>query len=464
MDPCLRKYPLVSYCSSLLFVRLGLLALLLLSTASISWADSGSQATKAAPSVVGAASIQALSLEDVLDEAYQANPFLNASRAQQQVAEGGIVLAKTRINPKINLQAAPVESTYHPIDMAVDIQLGGKRELRVRVAKFQLASTNAQIQTMTWKIRQDTEQAFYEYGIAQKALNVLLDYQGVAERLVQIAKKRQVVGDVAGLDVFRAEAALLDVYSLLAPAQARVHQAQRQLNLLMNRPLEDQITVIIPDTVQLQKTPQALPSIEGLVAQAKVSRPEYKQYQADIDTQKARVKLANAGKWPDIQLGAGISMVPQTRNHFWGENPKYGPEMYAQIPVPIMDHQQGPKAIAQASAIQLVAQRKAFENQVQQELNVAYSNLESATEQLSLYVTQILPKQKEILTTSQQSYGLGFIDATAAITAQQTALIARTNALQVLTRYFQARIELERAVGHPIDYDTAEISPERKSS
>lgn len=415
---------------------------------------------QAVPAIVSGASIQILTLDQALEEAFQANPFLKASRAQEPVAQGGIILAKTRINPKLNLQAAPAETTYHPIDFDFTFQLGGKRELRMRVAKFQLDSTNAQIKTMAWKIRQDTQQAFYEYSVSQKALAVLQDYQQIAQSLVEIAKKRQVVGDVAGLDVFRAEAAQLDVSALLVPTQTRVHQAQRQLNLMRAHPPEQPVNVMPPDTLQLQKTPAPLPAFEDLVAQAKVARPEYKQYQADIETQTAKAKLANAGKWPDIQLGAGLSMVPQTRNHYWGENPKYAPEMYAQIPLPIVDYQQGPKAIAVASGKQLMAQRLAFDNQVQQELNVAYSNLESATQQLQLYVAQILPKQKEIVTTSQRSYSLGFIDSTAAITAQQTALMARTNALQALTRYFQARIDLERAVGHPIDFDGRE-TPER---
>ncbi len=453
----------MAYYSHLRFSYRLILACCLLAQAPFALAETPPAQT-AQVTLSASSQIQALTLEQVIDEALQGNPALNATRAQEPVAKGGIILAKTRVNPKLNLQVAPVETTYHPIDMAATIQLGGKRELRIRVAKFQVDSTNAQINTMTWKIRQDTQQAFYEYAIAQKALSVLLDYQQVAERLVQIAQKRKAVGDAAGLDVFRAEAALLDVNALLAPAQARVHQAQRQLNLVMNRNPEAPISISAPETVQLQKTPTVLPSFNELVAQAKVSRPEYQQYQADIDTQKARVKLANAGKWPDIQVGAGISMVPQSRNHFWGENPRYGPELYTQIPLPVLDHQQGPKAIAEASAKQLVAQRQAFDNQVQQELNLAYSNLESATLQLKLFVTQILPKQKEILATSQQSYGLGFIDATAAITAQQAALMARTNALQVLTRYFQARIDLERAVGHPIDYDSADVMPERQSS
>jgi cobalt-zinc-cadmium efflux system outer membrane protein len=445
------------------FVSRLVLAAYLLSQAPFAVAE-GTPAPQAEVIVAGATQAQTLTLDQVLEEALQANPALTATKAQEPVAQGGVVLARTRVNPQINLQAAPVESTYHPIDVAITVQLGGKRELRIRAAKFQVDSTNAQIKTMAWKIRQDAQQAFYEAAIAQKALTVLLDYQQVAERLVQIAQKRQAVGDAAGLDVFRAEAALLDVKALLAPAQARVRQSQRQLNLVMNRPPEALMNLAAPNTVQLQQTPAAPPSFDGLVAQAKLARPEYKQYQADIDTQKARVQLAKAGIWPDIQVGGGLSMVPQSRNHFWGENPRYGPEMYAQIPIPILNYQQGPRAIAEASAKQLVAQRRAFDNQVQQELNVAYSNLESATQQLKLFVTEILPKQKEILTTSQNSYGLGFIDATAAITAQQAALIARTNALQALTRYFQSRIDLERAVGHPIDFDTADTTLERKSS
>lgn len=396
--------------------------------------------------------VQPLELDDALVEAYQANPTLRAAMAQEPVAEAGIVLAKQRLNPKASFQAAPLEATYHPVDLSIYIQLGLKRQKRIALAKRQIESTNALIRTTAWKIRQDTELAFYEMAVSKQVLSVLQEYLQIAERLQFITKKRLQARDVSGLDVLRAETAVADAKSQLAPAEVRVTQAQRQLNIILGRNPENSIDVSL-SLLPLEDVPPAFPDFQNLLSIAKLSRPEYRQFTANLAVEQARIKLARSARWPDIQVGAGVSSVPQTAGSFSGSNFRYGPFGYLAVPIPINDHQQGPEAIARSSYRQILLQREAFTNQVEQELNLAFSNLQAAEKQLKVFVYDFLPKQRKVVVLTEKGYGAGVIDLTTALTAQQVALTARINFLQTVTRYFQARVEVERAVGKPLIAD-----------
>lgn len=419
-------------------------------TAAFALSENGVGVSQAAkPQNIAAADVQ--DLESLLLEAYTSNPTLRASMELEPVTRANLVLAKTRINPKLNFQAAPAESTYHPVDLTVTVQLGFKRQRRIELAHRQLDSTNALIRTMAWKIRQDTSLAFYELAVAKKSLSVVEDYLAVTQRLFSIAQKRKDARDASGLDVLRADAAVSDAKNQLVQAQIRVRQATRQLNILLNRSTENSLNILLPDLLKLETAPPEVPSFPDLLTIAIQHRPEFKQIEANRNVQLASIKLAKSARWPDVQIGGGISSVSQTRQTFIGENFMYGPFGYLSIPLPINDHQQGPEAIARATYRQLEAQFEATITQVKQELNLAFSNFDTAEEQLDIFLREILPKQLRIVSLSERGFSVGVIDLTAAITAQQTALNARLSYLQAMSRYFQAQVELERAVGRPLD-------------
>jgi len=400
---------------------------------------------------------ESLTLEECLDSAYQANPTLKAAVAQESVTSAGIIQAKTRINPKYNVELAPVETTYRLADISTTLQLGNKRKFRIQVVKNQLESTNATVRTLAWKIREDTAQAFFELAIAAKTLNIVQDYLKIANDLLDISIKKEKVGDVAYLDVLRAQTALAQVKLQLAIAEANFNQAKRKLNLIMGRAANSVIEITPPSIFNLEQPPSTLPDFEDLITEAKNSRPEYSQFKANIAVEDSKVKLANSAKWPDVVVGGGLSLVTKTRRSFLGENPSFGPEAYFQVPLTFVDHQQGPKAISQATIKQIEAQTIAFNNQVEQEVSLAYGNLEGTHKQLHIFLEDVLPKQKEILSLSQKSYELGFIDLTGAVTAQQTAVSSQISYLQAITTYFQSIIALERAVGKTLSFDFAEL-------
>ena len=414
--------------------------------------DSGGMLTPSpSPSSSASSSSGDMFIDDALYEAYRANPVLAAIVAQRPVAEAGLVQAKIRINPTYNNQFAPEEATYHFVDIKTTTQLGFKRQRRIEVAQRSIDSTDATIRTMAWKIRQDTEAAFFELAIAQETLDVMQTYVDVTRRLFTIAEQRRQSRDASGLEVLRADAAVADAKTQLAPVVVRVQQAERQLNIVLGRRAQQPLRISAPSFLNLDHLPGRLPEFDQLVIDAEQNRPEYKQNSADIGVQQAKVKLARATRWPDVQIGMGISSVPQSANvHYWGSHIKQKPFLYAQIPITIFDYGQGAEALARASFLQLQAQRKALTNQVRQELNTWYSAAQGAEQQLRIFIDETLPKQSRVVVLTEKGYSAGVIDLTGAITAQQAALGARLSFLQAATRYFQALVELERATGKPL--------------
>ncbi len=395
-----------------------------------------------------------ISLEQALDEAYNANPTLAATEAQRPVAQAGVVQAKIRINPTYQTELEPAELTYRFAVLTTTTQLGFKRQRRIEVAKRQIDSTNATIRTMAWKIRQDTESAYLELSVARQALAVMEDYVAVTKRLLATTRDRQKGGDASGLEVLRAESAVADARAQLAPVQVRVQQAMRQLNLVLGRLPEQPLDIAPPEFLTLGKVSAHIPAFDLLVDQAIKSRPEFRQIAADQAVQESRVKLGHSYFWPDVQTSIGLSTVTTLSaaqsGSWFGSHALNKPLILLTVPITVNDHGQGITQTARMGFRQLQQQRLALLNQVRQEVNLAYSNSYSAERQMDILFNESLPKQAQIVVLSETGYRQGALDLTAAITSQQSALNARLNFLQTATRYFQALVELERAVGHPI--------------
>jgi len=403
---------------------------------------------------VSGATTDKLALDQALVEAYNANPMLAAATAQREVADAGVVQAKLRVNPAYTTELAPAEVTYRFFSINVTTQLGLKRQRRIEVADRLIDSTNATIRTTAWKIRQDTQLAYFELAVARQALVVMEDYVATTQRLLVVTQKRADARDASGLEVLRAEAAVADARAQLAPVQVRVQQAMRQLCLVLGRPPEQAIDIDPPRFLLLGKLAAKIPTFSSLIEQAQTSRPEFKQIAADLAVQASRVKLGHAQAWPDVQTAVGMSTVPQltakAAHNYFGGQPINKPFLIMTVPINVNDYGQGITSLARATARQLQQQRLALLNQVRQEVNLAYSNASAAEQQMDILFDESLPRQYKIVAMSENGYKQGALDLTGAITAQQTALSARLNFLQTATRYFQALVELERSVGRPI--------------
>ncbi len=392
-----------------------------------------------------------MTLDQTLEEACLANPSLKLIEAQRPVAEAGIVQAKIRVNPFYQGEFAPAENTYRFYMITATTQLGLKRQRRIEVAKGLIDSTNATIRTMAWKIRQDTESAYFELAIAQQTLQVMEDYLETTKRLSATTQKRREARDASGLEVLRAEAAVADAKAQVVPVEVRVQQAMRQLNLILGRPPENPIEIMPPAFLSLRKSSARIPPFTTLISQAEKYRPEFRQNDADLSVQASRIKLARSFWWPDVQTTMGMSSVAQNANNDWfGSRLLNKPAWMLTMPIPINDHGQGILATAIAAYRQLQQQRIALVNQVRQEVNLTYSSAYATEQQMDILVNESLPKQARILSMSEIGYKNGVLDLTAAITAQQSALATRINFLQTATSYFQALVQLERAVGRPI--------------
>jgi outer membrane protein TolC len=436
-------------------VNLAILALLLCPAARAAMEDLRPPAPGANLQAPAAAQAPVkLTLDQALDEAYLANPTLKLMESQRPVAEAGVTQAKIRVNPFYQGEFAPAETTYRFFVITTTTQLGLKRQRRVEVAKRLIDSTNATIRTMAWKIRQDTESAYFEFAVARQTLEVMEDYLATAKRLSAITQKRREARDASGLEVLRAEAAVADAQAQLVPVQVRVEQAIRQLNLILGRQPENPIDIAPPSFLSLGKLSARIPPFATLITEAEKSRPEFRQNAADLAVQASRIKLAKSLWWPDVQTSMGMSSVPQLNaqeaHNWFGSHLLNKPAWILTMPLSINDHGQGILATAKATYRQLQQQRIALVNQVRQEVNLTYSSAYATERQMDILFNESLPRQAKILSMSETGYKSGVLDLTAAITAQQAALAARINFLQTATSYFQALVQLERAVGRPI--------------
>lgn len=188
--------------------------------------------------------------------------------------------------------------------------------------RHQVASEEASVEAFRRELKRDIKVAYYSTRQAEQAIDIL----EAAERLVtenQRTNERLYAANAVTQDVvFRAEAEVLDVRQQRAEARARYDRARRQLNFLVNRPLEAPLdTARVPlDTLVEQEATRVMAPLQSALQPAAVQsaalsseapmlpglddtqRPELGALHAAAKAAEDRRRLAQSAYLPEVSL------------------------------------------------------------------------------------------------------------------------------------------------------------------
>ena len=183
--------------------------------------------------------------------------------------------------------------------------------------RHQVESEEASVDAFRRELVRDIKIAYYRVRQAERAIAIL----DTAERLVaenQRTNERLFAANTVTQDaVFRAEAEALDVQQQRAEAQARYDRARRQLNFLVNRPLETPLdTARAPDTELVEReSAQVIQPLQAALQPASQSvdssanpaldserRPELRALTAAADAADDQRRLARSAYLPEVSL------------------------------------------------------------------------------------------------------------------------------------------------------------------
>jgi cobalt-zinc-cadmium efflux system outer membrane protein len=360
--------------------------------------------------------------------------------------------AKVLPNPAIEFDNGYAEFSYR-FGVAVPIEPPWKIMFRIAAAKAQIGAASIQMQQSLWALRADIRRAYAELVVSQESVLMMKNLAELTDRLLDVAKKRYQSGDVAKLDLYKAELACAQADIEAGQADRRVISAREQLNIIMGRPETAELSVpsLAPFQLHAEQAnsllpdlSQSLPPLSQYIADAFQNRLEIKLINQEIVATAANKKLAIGNILPNGQVSFG-----------WDRQLNFAPEptlnrlyLMGSFPIPVLDRQQGELARLKATASNLNYELLSQHNIIRGQVALAYRKVVNARENMRKYQQSVIAQSEKVAELGRLSYQLGQTDITSALNAQQVNIQVRNLYLTEVMNYEQAFTDLEQAVGH----------------
>jgi cobalt-zinc-cadmium efflux system outer membrane protein len=402
-----------------------------------------------------------LHVRAALNYAIVESPRIAAVRAQLGIQKALYVAATQMPNPVFFEDNGFYAEEVRRVGATLVYDPPWKIAFRMLAAKRQVKESKLEILNTLWQFRNDVRRAYTELGVAQESYQILVDLYDLANRLYEVTNKRFQAGDVPELDVLKARLAVSQASIDRDVGLIRIQKAKQALNVMMGRPYQSEIDIPRLPTynqpmfkLQIEKSDllpnlnAPPPALKDLIARAMDQRWDLKVVKQQIAVAQAQLYTAAGNIIPDPSYGIGSSV---------GGNPPTGPQLKGyfltlNIELPVFTYSQGDIARLRATIKQYHAQYAATQNQVVQDVTLAYNSLMMARDKIKVYQEHILADADEVARLARRSYEVGAADITSTLQAQQQNVQTKQAYLDAVTNYTQAYTDLEQSTGEPMDY------------
>jgi outer membrane protein, heavy metal efflux system len=387
-----------------------------------------------------------LTRRQAIDTALAHNPALAAAHEEIAQARAREVQATAFPDPDISADVTGETSLAHPgdnggsdIGVGLDLPFPTKFLLRHRVSHADVASARDAYQQLRQETASQTAQAYDAILVALRHQADLDDGRQLAQQFLDKTRTRYAQGSVARLDVIKAQVDYAQAENALIANGRDLANARAALNRLLGRLLGAAIEPA--DTLVV---PPALPALAQLDSIALAARPELASLQSQRAGARAATSLAKEFWLPDLGLSVSKNSVP-------GAPATYTSAVGFSFPLFFWNHVGGEVAEASHHERELTATYRDLEAQVDQDVRTTYATAATALEQAVYLRDQLVPEAREAYTIASTSYGLGGSSALEVLDARRTLLDAESQYAEALGAANDARADLERAIGTPLD-------------
>lgn len=392
------------------------------------------------------AQAETLTLNQALNIALCNNPKLQAAQAMLGISEAKIIIAKTLRNPALITDNGTAEKTYRA-GIEQTFELDGKRKKRTNLAKAEKEVVENEIRTVTLDLKNNVRKAYIRLFNAQQKFKASNDILNISNELVDIAKKRNLAGDIAELEVIQAENMQANAKNDLETSKLQIKQSFNELNMFLNQVLtgsEELEKPLLND--ELIKADGNEKTIDELICEAYMCRPEIKKIQKSLEASNKMMAVVKANRIPNLTVGLGPDVVTAGGEGANSPN-EAGVYVIGRIDLPIFNRQQGQIKEVEAQICQQRKELEAMQNQVSYEIKDTVAKIKINSEKIKLYESEIIPKSQSVVEKSRRSFQEGMSNIIIPINAQQSYINTRFGYIQVLTDYQNSISDLERNLG-----------------
>jgi cobalt-zinc-cadmium efflux system outer membrane protein len=399
---------------------------------------------------------RSLTVDDWVALAMTSNPELRAVRAELEAAGGRVRQAALRPNPTLDLggQRAIGPDNSLSVGLTLPLDLNGRKQGRVGVAEGEVEVRRAQLADRERRLRADVRVKAGDVLAARRTLEVTDELLAVSRSALTLVAERVRQGAAPALDenLMRVEVNRLEAGRLIQAGRAEV--AALQLKALAGAPPDELLDV----QGDLSSRPRA-PEPGNVLGRAVDLRPDIWAARAEVATAQARLRKEQAdGRWDaSVNVGyqrqdmgfnlRGLTDTGATRQiqdvfHYFGAG--------VSVVLPVRNRNEGNIAAASAEAVAAERRREFSELIARQEVAAALAQTETARRTVELYERGVRGVAWANVEVVRQSYGLGRATLLDVIAEQRRYIEVENGYTDVLRQAWDAAVELERAVGGPV--------------
>ncbi|MGQ3049429.1 MAG: TolC family protein [Niveispirillum sp.] len=367
-----------------------------------------------------------------------------AARARLDAAGGAVDQADTSPNPEIGFElenfsgSGPYRdfrSSERTYSLSQTIELGGKRGRRTDAARAVRDGAAADLALARLDLARDVRLALSEAVAASRQVALTQDGLRLAVAVQDTIKARVEAGREAPIQASRADIARRQ-------AQLALDQANRRLTIA--RQTLAGLTGLSPAALALDEG--WFTRMDADDAAAGGDAADLRRRQADVARGRAELSVERAKAIPDVTLSAGFRQFRED-----GENAFL---VGVSVPIPIFDSNRGGIAKARADLVAAEADLAAERIDLDRRTHAARANLAAARDTARTLQDSIIPTAEQAFGLANEGYAQGKFAYLEVLEAQRTLVDARTDLINALQGFHDARAELDRLTAPDI-----EVSP-----
>ena len=335
-------------------------------------------------------------LQDLLIEAEQNNPQIQAARQGWQAAKQVPSQVSTLPDPQFNLQQVNVgsprpfagytnsEFAYVGLGVSQDFPYPGKLRLKGEIAKRDADVVQQRYEAVRRSILAGVKSAYFQLAYLSKTLGIL---ESDGELLLQVekavdARYRSGMGNQH--DLLQAQVERTKLLREITMHHLEVAKVQAQIKQLLNRAQSS------PDIEPSELPESGLPyTFEELLSATKAENPEISGAEKMVEKQKLQVDLAHKDFYPDFNVQYMWQRTDPTQFRAY-----YMLSFGVRVPIYRGRKQRTELAQAEAELNRSRSESEAQSQQVAFEVRSEYETAEKTAELLKIYREGLLPQAR----------------------------------------------------------------------
>lgn len=393
-----------------------------------------------------------MTADEAVARALASNGELLALRKEVEAARALVRQAGARANPRVDASGAKALNTADNqlmVEGMLPLELGGRREARVRVAVREVEVREAALKDRERAVAADVRAKFGEALASILKLGVTEDLLSNSQKGYRLVVARVLEGRTAPLEQNEVLVEVNRLRSMREAGRGRVEVALLELrNLIGAEPSEP-----LKLRGDFDNLIDALPSVADATARALKERPDLLAARAAESLAEARIEEARSAGRADAEVRAGyqrmrsgfdVNGINEAGRLSPVEGTFHSVTFGVTVTLPVRDKNAGAIESALADAEAAKRRREFLELTVRREVAAGYARYEAAARSMEIYRVGVRGQAEQNLSVIRKTYDLGSKTLLDYIAEQRRYIELEDDYVSSILETYLARVEIER--------------------